>query len=128
MATPWSCPYIWPRAVRTAAEGSKVLSAGAVSLQVTALGLINAAGKTGAIPTGVQFALKGMSAPSVRFCFWLGCICFADLQALLHSAASLHGGTLQVMLGCQACLLGMARGCGRIAMVLINLSLQHAVS
>ncbi|CAL5220563.1 g2600 [Coccomyxa viridis] len=33
--------------------------------EVTALGLINAAGKTGAIPTGVQFALKGMSAPSV---------------------------------------------------------------
>ena len=42
-----------------------MLSSDAGAVQVTALGLINAAGKTGAIPTGVQFALKGMSAPSV---------------------------------------------------------------
>lgn len=39
---------------------------------MTALGLINAAGKTGAIPTGVQFALKGMSAPSVGICSLFG--------------------------------------------------------
>ena len=43
-----------------------MLSSAAGAVQVTALGLINAAGKTGAIPTGVQFALKGMSAPMVR--------------------------------------------------------------
>ena len=36
------------------------------SFQVTALGLINSAGKVGDVPTGVQFALKGMSAPTVR--------------------------------------------------------------
>lgn len=33
--------------------------------EVTALGLINSAGKVGDVPTGVQFALKGMSAPTV---------------------------------------------------------------
>ena len=36
------------------------------AFQVTALGLINSAGKVGDVPTGVQFALKGMSAPTVR--------------------------------------------------------------
>ena len=34
-------------------------------LQVTALGLITAGGKVGNVPTGVQFALKGMSASKV---------------------------------------------------------------
>ena len=36
-----------------------------VALQVTALGLINAAGKTGDVPTGVQFALKGQLSKTV---------------------------------------------------------------
>ena len=36
-----------------------------VARQVTALGLINAAGKTGDVPTGVQFALKGQLSKTV---------------------------------------------------------------